>query len=235
MNLNDKCLLVLRPAEPFHEWATTLIQASERAYRLGTPIQLSLEEMQYDTSCYILPLLSPEKTADYLEKHAADMFGTELSTWCGLRDYWPKINFSNFVSSFQFDFYFDWMNFQQAGIAESKQNLSTITLLIKPTERIKEFLRPLLIEKFQVSAADVEEELNMSIIQNGSTAVITDIDTLDNVEYFLEQHCEEIFTHQLARWGGEDSQAYWPRDLDIRNFKEWFTVEIHTYTYLMLH
>lgn len=241
MNLDDKSLLILKPAEAFHQWLVGLLHAAEEAAKgdfsslANDPVEVSLEDMQQDTTCYIIPALSPEETTAYLEKHTADMFRTELNVWCKIQDYWPSLDFSNFVASFKFDFYFDWMDFQKQEMTAGNNSLQNIILLVKPTERMKEYLRTLLVEKFKVPESEVEGKLDLHLIQNGATAVITDTADLDELDYFLDIHCEEIFTHQLILWGGEDSQPYWPRDLDLRSFKEWFTVDIHRHTYLMAH
>lgn len=241
MELNDKCLLVLKPSEPMHQWLTEVLQAShqelERELKsaIASPLEVSLDEMQTDASCYIIPALSPDETTTYLEKNMDALYRAELNIWCPVEEVWPTLDFGNFVSSFKFNFYFDWMNFQKEELVETQQSIQNVVLLVKPEEPFKEYLRTLFIEKYTVPEAEVNANLDLRTIQDGSTVVITDIASVDDIETFLEQHAEEIFRHQLLMWGGEDTQSFWPNDLDLKTLKEWFSIEIHRHTHLMLH
>jgi hypothetical protein len=241
MNLDDKCLLVLKPSEALYHWLTSILEASQQELRsdfkrqADDPVEVSLEEMQADASCYLMPSFPPNETAAYLEKHMADIFRAELSTWCPVEAVWPPLNFATFVSSFKFDFYFDWMNFKKEELLETQQDMQNVVLLIKPAEPFKDYLRNLLTEKCKLPAAMLDQALELRFIQNGSTAVITDVYSLENLETFLEQHSEEIFRHQLLLWGGEETQDFWPGDLGFQMFRQWFSVEIHRHTYFMLH
>lgn len=234
MDLSDKCLLVVKPTEPIQHWLEELMAAASPAAVPVSVPELS-EELQSDANCYIMPNLPPDQTAQFIKDHAQSIIRTELSTWCRFEEVWPKMNFSNLTSSFKFEFYYDWMNFKADGQNEKDKSLNQIVLLIKPREKFTEYIHTVLVQKFNLSPAEADKKLNLDLIRNGSTAIITDVDFLDEVESFLDRHVEEIFHHQLILWGGEDSQDLWPRDLDLRAFKESFEVEIHRHTYLMLH
>jgi|GEM_PF-4887150 len=240
MDLNNKCLLVLKPAQPFQHWLQTSLNAAEEVIRekLPTqaedPVEVSLDDLQTDATAYLMPVYSPEQTADFIKARAETLFSRELENWYSYRAAWPMVNFSNFTSNFNFEFYYDWMNFREEQLTEQAKNIESIILVIKPKEKFAaEFLRTLLIEKFSLDEAEVEQKLDLNVIQRGSTAVITDITELDEVEYFLNRHAEEIFRHQLLLWGGEDSEDLWPRDTDWRAFGESFEIEIHRHNYLM--
>lgn len=229
MHFHDKSLLIVKPVEPFRQWLVNVLKAGQK-----TEANVSLEKIQEDANCYIIPMLPSQQTASYIKEHSEEIFKTELSSWCKAKEVWPDLTFSNFLSNFKFDFYFDWMNFKEDAELNGK-TLPTITLLIKPNEHFADYLRTLMVERFKMSPAAVEKKMDFELIQNGSTAVITDISHLDDVEYFIDQHCEEIFIHQLILWGGADAKDLWPRDVDLRGFKESFTVEIHQHTYVMTH
>lgn len=239
MTLNDKCLLVVKPKEPMHHWLSTVLQSAEEelkkdfAHCADEKVEISLEQMQADANCYVLPIFPPKETAAYLEKHVAALFGTELNTWCSVQTVWPEVNFSNFMSSFNLDFFFNWMNFQSQEIADSEKNLSTLVLLIKPNEKFLAYLRTTLTEKFKLPEAAVQL-LDLAAVQEASTAVISDIQEVGEVEYFLDQHAEEIFHHQLLLWGGKDLDDSWSEGFDLRAFREYFTIEIHSHIYLMM-
>jgi hypothetical protein len=232
MILNDKCLLVVKPAEGFQQWLESVLALANPTKERP---KLSLNTLQSDSNCYIIPSLSPDHAAHFVKDHAEPILRRELSAWCRIPEVWPTLDFLNLVSSFQFDFYYDWLDFKSESIHEKQESLNTIVLLIKPKEKLTEYLHTLLVQQFQLSPAEADKKLNLDLIRNGSTAVISNVQSLDDVDSFLEQHAEEVFTHQLILWGGEDSRSLWPRDTDFRAFKESFEIEIHQHTFLMLH
>ena len=225
--ITDKCLLIVKPKEPFYEW----VQALAREAKMGSSVTLEL--MQEDANCYVMPTLPPKETASYIESHTPEMFEHELNLWCKVKQVWPSVNFPTFASFCQFNFFYDWLDFRDLSAPKSEEDMKNIILLVKPKEKIKEYLREVLLNKFKVPPQEVDAKLDMNLILNGSTVVITDIEALDDIEYFMEHHYEEIFVHQLMLWGGEGSEAYWPSSNDIREFREYFSIEIHPHTYLL--
>ncbi|HVY53719.1 MAG TPA: hypothetical protein VHA13_04295 [Gammaproteobacteria bacterium] len=226
----DKSLLIVKPAEPFRQWLMNVLQASH----VVPKTDISLEQIQDDANCYVIPMLPSPQTAAYIKQHSEEIFRTELSTWCKVKEVWPDLSFANFLASFNFNFYFDWMDFSSTNKLQGN-SLPNITLLIKPNENFADYLKTLMVERFKMDPAIVDKKMNFELIQNGSTAVITDVNSLNDVEYFIDQHCEEIFIHQLILWGGADCKNLWPRDMDLRGFKESFSIEIHQHTYVMAH
>lgn len=241
MDLNNKCLLVLKATEPFHAWLQSVIELAEETLKqdfkhcADEKIEITLEQVQTDANCYVIPLLSGEAVTDFIEQHAEKLFEIELNTWCSLQSFWPTVNFTNFAFSFSFDFYVNWMNFQNEDIKEDSQSLANIILLLKPNDLFGKFLHSQLLDRGSLSLDLLGENLDLNLIQEGSTSVITDVQEIDDIDYFLDQHAEELISHQLQFWGGEPLQEAWSAGFDVKTLREFFSIEIHRHTYLMLH
>jgi hypothetical protein len=238
MILTNKSLLIMKPQEPFHLWLRTVIEASQKVIARDSHLKaieippVSLEMMQMDATCYVMPKLPPIETAKYIQEHAPAMFTHELNNWCKVESTWPPFEYQQFLSYFNFDFYFDWLDFNE-GALEDQRELQHILLLIKPRHKVQAYLRQILIEKMNVSPEDAEKKVNMQIIERASTAVITNIQSLQDVERFLLEHYREIFEHELLLWVGPEFREAWPDEKDLALFKEWFSVEIHQHTFLL--
>lgn len=241
MNFNNKCLMVLKASEPFHAWLQNLVQMVEDSlkqdfkHNADEKMEVSLEQMQNDANCYVIPLLAADEATAFIENHTQQLFEIELNTWCSMQALWPAISFSNLIFSFSFDFYFDWMSFQSDEIPDETQDLSSILLLLKPNEHFAHFLHAQLLERRHLSTEILGQELSLSLIQEGSTSVVTDIHELDEVDYFLDQHAEELISHQLEFWGGKPMQESWSAGFDVKALREFFSVEIHRHVHVMLH
>lgn len=77
----DRSVLVVKPREPYLEWALSL----------PDPTPVTLEELREDCNVYLIPeILDPGDELAVLQQHQAALFEHELAGWIAEEELWPS-------------------------------------------------------------------------------------------------------------------------------------------------
>jgi hypothetical protein len=76
-----------------------------------------------------------------------------------------------------------------------------------------------------VGDGDVERTLPY-VVADTTAYLAPDVDAPNDIERFLRRYHKQIFERELEGWWTDD--ADWPTPRDLKQFKEWFEVEVHT-------
>lgn len=60
----------------------------------------------------------------------------------------------------------------------------------------------------------------------GSAFLLPELELEEDVEEWIEENAGWIFEFQLASW--TDDEAAWPSTRDLKTFRDWFRVDIHS-------
>jgi hypothetical protein len=60
----------------------------------------------------------------------------------------------------------------------------------------------------------------------GSAYLLPEFDLEEDLQEWVEENAEWLFEFQLAAWSDDDST--WPETRDLKTFREWFRVDIHS-------
>jgi hypothetical protein len=61
---------------------------------------------------------------------------------------------------------------------------------------------------------------------HGTTVLLPEFELEEDVDEWVEENAEWLFEMQLSAWTEDESR--WPPDRDLRLFRQWFRVDIHT-------
>src|SRR6267378_1785592 len=79
----NRSLMVVKPKQPFLDWARSLDDKAER---------LELKDVRDDSTAYLIPEYETfEEQMDILEWCAGFVFDEELRSWCTDEDLWPVV------------------------------------------------------------------------------------------------------------------------------------------------
>jgi hypothetical protein len=60
----------------------------------------------------------------------------------------------------------------------------------------------------------------------GTAILLPEFELEEDVQEWIEENAEWLFEFQLAAWTEE--QSAWPHTRDLKTFREWFRVDIHS-------
>lgn len=60
----------------------------------------------------------------------------------------------------------------------------------------------------------------------GTAILLPEFELEEDVQEWIEDNAEWLFEFQLAEWTAE--QSTWPQTRDLKTFREWFRVDIHS-------
>jgi len=60
----------------------------------------------------------------------------------------------------------------------------------------------------------------------GSAFLLPEFELEEDVQEWVEENATWLFEFQLAAW--TDDESSWPATRDLRTFRQWFRVDIHT-------
>jgi hypothetical protein len=60
----------------------------------------------------------------------------------------------------------------------------------------------------------------------GTAILLPEFELEEDVQEWIEENAEWLFEFQLSAWTDETST--WPQTRDLKTFREWFRVEIHS-------
>jgi hypothetical protein len=60
----------------------------------------------------------------------------------------------------------------------------------------------------------------------GSAFLLPEFDLEEDLQEWVEENAAWIFEFQLAAW--TEDEAVWPAARDLKTFKEWFRIDIHS-------
>ncbi len=83
--LLNRSVLVVRPRAPFAQWISSMEAQLPEEER--TPI--SLDELQFDSSAYLIPETDPEEQETILDEAWPMIFESELASWFDDEEAWP--------------------------------------------------------------------------------------------------------------------------------------------------
>ena len=96
-----------------------------------------------------------------------------------------------------------------------------ITAIIKPTQKMLDFL---------LSLPHGKEDLTLTQLREDCTALlIPAFNGPKQARQFIERHYMGIFENELEAWGVTES--LWPADRSVDKFHQWFEVEFHSLVY----
>jgi hypothetical protein len=93
-------------------------------------------------------------------------------------------------------------------------------VVVKPKEPFLEWLR---------SLPDPHEATAEDLLHDNTVFLVPEILDPKSEARTLKRCFKAIFEEQLNGWWTDE--AVWPRRRDLRTFKEWFDVEVHTLVY----
>ena len=94
----NRSLMVVKPKQPFLDWARSLDAEDER---------LELKDVRDDSTAYLIPESETfDERADILEWCADFVFEEELRSWCTDEDLWPVVRDAEvFLEWFDIEFH----------------------------------------------------------------------------------------------------------------------------------
>jgi len=60
----------------------------------------------------------------------------------------------------------------------------------------------------------------------GSTFLLPEFELEEDLQEWIEQNAAWLFEFQLSAW--TDDESVWPRARDLKTFRDWFRVEVHS-------
>ena len=60
----------------------------------------------------------------------------------------------------------------------------------------------------------------------GTVCLLPELELEEDVQEWVEDNVSWLFEFQLAAW--TDDESVWPQVRDLKTFREWFTVDIHS-------
>ncbi len=60
----------------------------------------------------------------------------------------------------------------------------------------------------------------------GTVILLPEFELEEDIQEWVEENASWLFELQLESW--TDDESAWPADRDLRTFREWFRVEIHS-------
>ena len=60
----------------------------------------------------------------------------------------------------------------------------------------------------------------------GSAFLLPELELEEDVQEWIEENVSWLFEFQLAAWTDDETQ--WPETRDLKTFREWFRVDIHS-------
>jgi hypothetical protein len=60
----------------------------------------------------------------------------------------------------------------------------------------------------------------------GSAFLLPELELEEDVQEWVEENASWLFEFQLAAW--TDDESTWPESRDLKTFREWFRVDIHS-------
>ena len=60
----------------------------------------------------------------------------------------------------------------------------------------------------------------------GTVVLLPEFELEEDIQEWVEDNASWLFEFQLASW--TDDEALWPADRDLKTFREWFRVDIHS-------
>jgi hypothetical protein len=60
----------------------------------------------------------------------------------------------------------------------------------------------------------------------GTAVLLPELELEEDVQEWIEENAVWLFELQLAAW--TDDESAWPETRDVRTFRAWFTVDIHS-------
>ena len=60
----------------------------------------------------------------------------------------------------------------------------------------------------------------------GTVVLLPEFELEEDIQEWVEENAQWLFEFQLAAW--TDDESSWPASRDLKTFREWFTVEVHS-------
>jgi len=60
----------------------------------------------------------------------------------------------------------------------------------------------------------------------GTVILLPEFELEEDIQEWVEENAQWLFEFQLAAW--TDDESSWPASRDLKTFREWFTVEVHS-------
>jgi hypothetical protein len=60
----------------------------------------------------------------------------------------------------------------------------------------------------------------------GTVVLLPEFELEEDIQEWVEDNAQWLFEFQLAAW--TDDESSWPATRDLKTFREWFTVEVHS-------
>ena len=78
----DRSLAIIKPKQPFVDWANSVVDEEE---------QYSISDFSTDCSVILLPVVDSDEDAEaFIKDIFQDLFELELSSWIVVDDMWPE-------------------------------------------------------------------------------------------------------------------------------------------------
>ncbi len=72
----------------------------------------------------------------------------------------------------------------------------------------------------ELTLEDVNDDRTIYLISDG------EIDGSEDVEFWVNENYQALFESELESWYTDEK--LWPKNRDLKLFKKWFSVELHT-------
>src|SRR6476469_656675 len=59
----------------------------------------------------------------------------------------------------------------------------------------------------------------------GSAFLLPEFELEEDIQEWVEENAAWLFEFQLSAW--TDDESVWPRERDLRTFREWFRIDVH--------
>lgn len=94
----NRSVAIIKPKQPFVDWANSVVDEDE---------QYSISDFSIDCSVILLPVVNSDEEAEALIKDMfQDLFELELSSWIVIDEMWPEnITYKMFMEWFSVEFH----------------------------------------------------------------------------------------------------------------------------------
>ncbi|MGB6010526.1 MAG: hypothetical protein WBI57_04570 [Desulfobacterales bacterium] len=94
----NRSVAIIKPKQPFVDWANSVVDEDE---------QYSISDFSIDCSVILLPVVNSDEEAEALIKDMfQDLFELELSSWIVIDEMWPEnITYKMFMEWFDVEFH----------------------------------------------------------------------------------------------------------------------------------
>lgn len=186
-----------------------------------------LRLLQIDNTAYTLPKRnSEEATLDELEKHFSKMFRHEICRWLGDNAQSEiETNFLDFLCCFKMELH------NHIILMESSINQGNQLLIFRPRIALLNWLKS--VVENQDELTDVIERVNLTHLQENATVMVRNFNNLMGIKPFIKHFYLPIFATAMTRITRQENQ--WPVVNSFQEFKEYFSVEIHTQLIHLCH